>query len=190
MNSIEEFEFWLGDCLENPKSLDSETWRTFADMCARGNSHAIAHYEQSQREFRRTAIERGEIIDPDSPLNTVGNLDTEEVDLSIVPSNLEAAYPKNWPELSAARKAYRNWQCELCSFQLHGSSLIQVHHIDRDKSNNEKLNLQVLCAVCHGQVHWSPPVWPRGALVSEKSKLIAHHMSRFQAPKASASMPK
>ena len=178
MNNIEEFEFWLGDCLDNPQSLESETWRIFADMYARGNPHAIAHYEQTQRESRRTAIERGEVVDPDLPLNSVGNLDAKEVDLSVVPPNLEAKYPANWLELSAARKAYRNWQCELCFFQLHGSSLIQVHHVDHDKSNNEKLNLQVLCAVCHGQRHWSSPVWPTGALVSEKSKLIAHHMSR------------
>lgn len=178
MNAIEEFEFWLGDCLENPQSLESDTWRLFANMRARGNPYAIAHYEQMQREWRRSAIASGEIIDPDSPVNTIGNIDAEEDDLSIVAPNLEANYPKNWSQIAQARKEYRKWQCELCSFRLVDSGLIQVHHIDRDKSNNEKLNLQVLCAVCHGEQHRNPPVWPLGALESDMSKLIAHHRSR------------
>ncbi len=175
MTAIDEFEFWFGEYFDNPGSLESETWRLFANMCARGNPFALDHYHQMQRELRRSAIESGELLDPDLPVNTVGCFDAKEVDLSIVAPNLQAGYPENWAEIARARKAYRNWQCELCSFQLIGSSLIQVHHIDRDKSNNGKLNLQVLCAVCHGKQHNNPPVWPIGALEGDMAKIIAHH---------------
>ena len=178
MTDIEEYGFWVGDCLENPQSPESTTWRLFADMCVSGNLHARAHYERMQRDWRRSAIERGEVIDADSPINTIGNFEAEDIDLSVVAPNLEANYPGNWREIARARKAYRNWQCEQCSFRMVDSGLLQVHHIDRDKSNNEKLNLQVLCAVCHGEQHLSPPVWPPGARANEMAELLAHHVSR------------
>lgn len=178
MNAIEEFEFWLGDCLDNPQSLENETWRIFTCLCARGNPHALAYYGQMQEEWRRSAIERGEITDTDSPINTVGSFDLEEVDLSVVPPDLEADYPQNWATIAGERKAFRKWQCETCSFRLEGSGLIQVHHIDRDKSNNEKINLQVLCAVCHGEKHRGPPTWPVGVRESDMLKIIAYHRSR------------
>jgi hypothetical protein len=178
MNAIDEYEFWLGEFWENPQSPEDDKWRLLAQMCKRGNPHAIDHYERVQRAEKLAAIERGEMRDPDAPLNTIGDFDADEDDLSVVKPNLEADYPNNWPEISRAQKSYRNWQCEICSFRLVGSGLIQVHHIDRDKSNNDKFNLRVLCAVCHGDQHRSPPVWPPGALEADISKLISHHKSR------------
>ena len=190
MNSIEEFEFWVGECLESPQTLEAETWRIFADLYASGNVHAVAYYEKMQRDARREAIERGEITDPDAPLNSIGNLDTKEVDLSVVPRNIEADYPKNWLEISTARKKSRSWRCEECLFQKADSGLIQVHHMDQDKSNNEKLNLQVLCAVCHGEKHWSPPLWPVGVLDRDKAELMTHHLSHRRPPYARRSVLK
>lgn len=177
MNAVDEYEFWLGEFWENPQSLESDKWRLLFDMCERGNPHAINHYAKVQRAEKLAAIERGERIDPDAPLNTIGDFDADEEDLSIAKPNLDADYSDNWSEISRAQKKYRNWQCEICSFRLVDSGLIQVHHIDRDKSNNDRFNLQVLCAVCHGDQHRSPPTWPLGALEADISKLISHHKS-------------
>ena len=177
MNSVEEFEFWVGEFLEKPQSLEHETWRIFSDLHAKGNVHAVVYYEKMQRDARRKAIERGEVVEPDAPLNSFGNIDEKEVDLSIVPRNPDADYPNDWYEIARARKKSRDWKCEVCLFQKIESGLIQVHHIDQDKSNNEKLNLQVLCAVCHGKKHWSPPLYPPGVPDRDISELRAYHLS-------------
>lgn len=149
-----------------------------AGMCLRGNQHAVTHYEQMQTEWRRAAIESGEIVEPESPLNTIGNTDAREADLPSEYAGRETEYPANWSEIATTLKNHRKWRCELCLFQLAGSSLIQVHHVDQDKSNNERSNLQVLCAICHGEKHRNSPVWPTGALESDMSKLIAYQSLR------------
>ena len=44
----------------------------------------------------------------------------------------------------------RKPQCEQCG----SGSKLQVHHIDKDVSNNTPMNLQTLCASCHNTLHW------------------------------------
>jgi 5-methylcytosine-specific restriction endonuclease McrA len=44
----------------------------------------------------------------------------------------------------------RKPQCEQCG----SVSKLQVHHIDKDVSNNTPMNLQTLCASCHNTLHW------------------------------------
>ena len=48
-------------------------------------------------------------------------------------------------------KTYRYYhkKCERCS----NSEDLLVHHIDRDRSNNEIDNLEVLCTSCHAVEH-------------------------------------
>ena len=44
-------------------------------------------------------------------------------------------------------------KCEICGFsgvnKLSGLSILQIHHIDGDASNNKEENLQVVCPNCH-----------------------------------------
>ena len=46
-----------------------------------------------------------------------------------------------------------NYKCELCGFEgynpITGNSILQIHHLDGDASNNSESNLQVLCPNCH-----------------------------------------
>jgi len=35
-----------------------------------------------------------------------------------------------------------------------GKELLEIHHIDRDKSNNKKENIQTLCKPCHALLHY------------------------------------
>jgi 5-methylcytosine-specific restriction endonuclease McrA len=183
MQSFEEFEFWRGEYLENPQALDSETRRLLAVMCQRENPYALAYAQREDRE-RRGADARPESLD--LPLNTVGNIDERDVDLSR-PAIGEADYPDNWFEIALALKSLHKWRCEVCLFQKQGSSLIQVHHIDGDKSDNQRANLQVLCAKCHGDKHSNPPVWPIGVSALDQEDLLAYHRSRSRAKRGTLS---
>ena len=46
-----------------------------------------------------------------------------------------------------------NYKCEKCGFEgynpITGNSILQIHHINGDASNNNENNLQVLCPNCH-----------------------------------------
>lgn len=60
-------------------------------------------------------------------------------------------YPDNWDEISSKRKAEEKYRCERCGHPDDRKSghVLTVHHLDGDKSNNEKWNLAVLCQRCH-----------------------------------------
>lgn len=42
--------------------------------------------------------------------------------------------------------------CNRCGWDV-SVKVLEVHHIDRDRSNNELQNLEVLCRNCHGLEH-------------------------------------
>ena len=84
-------------------------------------------------------------------------------------------YPEDWAEISARRKAEYGWRCEECGFELTGSPAIQVHHVNRDKSDNSKGNLQVLCVKCHGEKHGGGSGMGGQVPPEDRSKLDAWH---------------
>ena len=84
-------------------------------------------------------------------------------------------YTNDWPRISADLKGVRLWRCEICKYRNRGSGLIQVHHIDGDKSDNSRANLQVVCAICHGSKHGNSPLWPYAVSEAEKAELKTHH---------------
>jgi len=45
-------------------------------------------------------------------------------------------------------KRHYVWRCEICGYDEH-ELLLQVHHIDSNRENNEPSNLIVLCPNCH-----------------------------------------
>jgi predicted HNH restriction endonuclease len=65
---------------------------------------------------------------------------------------------------ATAFRAYE-WKCEICGMEedveyLYGKSksvefptILDVHHIDSDRNNNNYRNLSVLCPTCHAKVH-------------------------------------
>lgn len=46
----------------------------------------------------------------------------------------------------------RGRKCERCGFEIY--EILQVHHRDRDRSNNELNNLELLCPNCHAKEHY------------------------------------
>jgi len=65
-------------------------------------------------------------------------------------------YPDNWKQIRATILNRAGNHCELCDAENHkphwktGSKVIlTIHHIDRDRKNNNPLNLIALCQRCH-----------------------------------------
>ena len=56
-----------------------------------------------------------------------------------------------WDPFSRAYRAEKDNRCESCGIQLQGENTyyLDPHHIDKDRRNNEKSNLRVLCVLCH-----------------------------------------
>jgi len=44
-------------------------------------------------------------------------------------------------------------KCNRCGWDKHKGVLI-VHHVDRDRSNNDPSNLEITCPTCHGVEHF------------------------------------
>ncbi len=200
MNEREEFDFWLGEYANDPRWAAAEVKRLLDDMCQRGNALALAYAFQQQlggRGHAETESALGDVLDlmtsslasasvetSTSPDDLDGNewaADTGHIDRETAfptgsPETEESGdYSPNWSDIACSIKEQRRWRCETCGFEAYGSSLIQVHHINRNKTDNSVANLQVLCAACHGMKHIRSPLWPPGTPAAEIGRLESHH---------------
>lgn len=63
-------------------------------------------------------------------------------------------YPPNWGSLSIKIRKESNYTCQQCGIRLEKyKKFLDVHHIDGNKSNSSRTNLQVLCVECHSKIH-------------------------------------
>lgn len=61
-------------------------------------------------------------------------------------------YADNWSEIARGYKRYKNWTCEECGeVFFNNPQMLDVHHIDGSKYNNNYLNLRALCKKCHAE---------------------------------------
>ncbi|WP_158996597.1 HNH endonuclease [Pigmentibacter ruber] len=61
-------------------------------------------------------------------------------------------YTSNWSEISFKTKKSKNFKCEECNIYLGEKehlSFLHVHHINGERNDNSKSNLQTLCYECH-----------------------------------------
>ncbi|BAY41818.1 hypothetical protein NIES2111_62140 (plasmid) [Nostoc sp. NIES-2111] len=79
----------------------------------------------------------------------------------------QGVYPENWKEIATALKAASNWRCAKCgrvclrpgekpdnlTFSERKAHTLQVHHWNRDPSDNRLENLVCLCSGCHLSYH-------------------------------------
>lgn len=81
-----------------------------------------------------------------------------------VAQRLDGGMPEIWPghygtaetsENNYRAIAFRNLPhcCNRCGYQ-KVIGVLQVHHIDRDKTNSNILNLEILCPTCHMEEHY------------------------------------
>lgn len=63
-------------------------------------------------------------------------------------------YTKDWQQVSYARRAQEDFNCQNCSVHLadNDAYFLEVHHKDYNRLNNRKENLEVLCVRCHANV--------------------------------------
>ncbi|MBD1995992.1 HNH endonuclease [Leptolyngbya sp. FACHB-541] len=77
-------------------------------------------------------------------------------------------YSESWKSLSHRLKEEADWKCSRCGCQCLrpgeysldrldrskiGKRTLNVHHEDRDRANDDELNLVVLCQPCHLAAH-------------------------------------
>lgn len=70
---------------------------------------------------------------------------------------IESIMPAHY---GTAKKFYRSlafsnlpFQCNRCNYNTCRGAL-EVHHIDRDRGNNNLSNLEILCRNCHAEEHY------------------------------------
>ena len=56
----------------------------------------------------------------------------------------------------------RGGSCERCGYDKR--EILQVHHKDRDRSNNDLVNLELICPNCHCEEHYLEKSWLSGTL--------------------------
>lgn len=89
-----------------------------------------------------------------------------------VAQRIESEFRDLWPShYGGARSDYRSiafriWdrKCDVCGYDEH-PEVIEVHHRDGNRSNNEISNLQPLCPTCHRVAHFKE----KGLLQSNRS---------------------
>jgi len=84
----------------------------------------------------------------------------ENCSLSMIPSHY------NNGKSSYRKKAFRLYdnKCEDCGYSKH-INILEIHHIDGNRTNNDKKNLIVLCPNCHCGIH-------RNYAILENRKLV------------------
>jgi 5-methylcytosine-specific restriction endonuclease McrA len=69
-------------------------------------------------------------------------------------------YAQDWEAISNSLRAEMDWCCERCGINLgNRHDLLHVHHRDRNKLNNERWNLLVVCARCHSGFPSHGHIW-------------------------------
>lgn len=58
----------------------------------------------------------------------------------------------------AAQRKFKAVKCDVCG----GTKILQRHHIDRDPTNNDPKNVQILCQECHKTDHMKDGTWGKG----------------------------
>ncbi|WP_457937097.1 HNH endonuclease [Aeromonas veronii] len=64
--------------------------------------------------------------------------------------NKTSNYTTDWPSISSRLRAELNYTCEQCGVNLKSNTrLLHIHHINGNKSDNDRKNLRGLCVDCH-----------------------------------------
>lgn len=64
----------------------------------------------------------------------------------------------------------RGKKCERCNYDKY--QILQVHHKDRDRRNNELQNLELICPNCHAEEHFLEKSWLTGKIVELEEKAM------------------
>ena len=88
--------------------------------------------------------------EPDDDLSYEGSFDPNTATNHVEKCVDEKGYVPGWSWIASGMRSDADHCCEVCRIRLKEKPhLLHVHHLDRDKLNNDKKNLQVRCAICH-----------------------------------------
>lgn len=119
----------------------------------------------------------------------------QDTSMKIIPSGVHRGtlgkdvYPHNWSKISQMVREKRKYICAKCDVNCsdkYHKRLLDVDHIDRDKSNNRFENLQCLCKICHKDKHSDYKV-PEGDLellrqLREKQNIPRNKWGKSKSP--------
>jgi len=71
-----------------------------------------------------------------------------------------------WRRIAFANMSNRN--CEICGDEIKESRRMHIHHIDKDRNNNDLNNLMLVCVKCHNTVMHPRKRDECGKFISEK----------------------
>jgi hypothetical protein len=83
-------------------------------------------------------------------------------------TRFSGVYARDWKRIATATKEAAGWQCIRCgaAHQSGRGTILTVHHLDGDKSNNAWWNLLALCQRCHLSI--------QARVIPERPWLLAH----------------
>lgn len=64
---------------------------------------------------------------------------------------------KNYQSLKIRLLEQRGKKCKRCDYEKY--EILQVHHRDRNRTNNELVNLDLICPNCHFEEHFLKKSW-------------------------------
>lgn len=112
------------------------------------------HYKNIRLELcnncRKISQQQFSTIQTTQDFNEFFKKFTKEVDVKLD----IFGYLYNWHKLSKAYRESKQYTCEKCGLKpknIKDRGFWQVDHIDDDKLNNQKENLQCLCIRCHSE---------------------------------------
>ena len=73
---------------------------------------------------------------------------------------------RNQRSLKLRLLASRGGVCERCGYDK--KEILEVHHKDRDRQNNDLGNLALICPNCHAEEHYLQRSWMRGTSLDER----------------------
>jgi hypothetical protein len=73
---------------------------------------------------------------------------------------------KHQQDLKIRLLKYRGRNCERCNYSKY--EILQVHHKDRNRKNNDMNNLELICPNCHCEEHYLEKSWLKNIFNEEK----------------------
>ncbi len=146
-----------------------ERYRAVANTSGRfevfGTSYKSGRDVQGVAELRACKVclkylnYQGYVTEPGKQNEILKNFNLEEFFLSYstlfksLPRSLrhkQGGYSSDWSKISKALREKRNWRCESCDLSLaKHRHLLDTHHVNGNKADNDESNLKALCKDCH-----------------------------------------
>lgn len=130
-----------------------------------GTSHQTGQHVEGSASLRACIVclkhlnYKGYVTGPGNQREILKSFNLEEFFLSYstlfrtLPSTIrqkQGGYSSDWPEVSKTLREKRNWRCESCKLDLSGNrQLLDAHHANGNKADNDDSNLKALCRDCH-----------------------------------------